>query len=449
MFADPNLNDAGQVVFKGNFDGPLSGNEGIYLWNPTDETVERVVDDSFDFSPPGQSGATSWTSFGPPVLNEAGNVLFHGNFSFGDNSQGLYVLTDTTDTVIFDDNPLQPVPGQPAANGFTTFPFSVGVLPLLSNNDFGATVARFLDAGFVEREGVYLGDSLTGIVRVADVTLAPPGHPLSTFESFDWFMSMNNSGDVALHAEFTGGGHGMYRFERTSGTLLRVADTRTTPPGQSGLAKFSMIDGSPSMNDTAVVAFRGSYSSGTGNQGIYHGDGVGPLQLVVDNSGAFNVPGQPGASFSAFGAPAVNASGDVFFTATHSNGFGVYRASGSTLTRILDADDPVPHQDGATFFALGNMSVTAQGHVAFTARYSGGIGDEGLYLHDGAGLLRVIDESDTTLGLTITNLHLLTTTGASGGTDGKPNALNASDAIAFRVSLAGGDEAVLLATVGP
>ena len=448
-FTDPDLNDAGQVVFKGNFDGPLSGNEGIYLWDPSGETVERVVDDSFDSSPPGQSGATSWTSFGPPVLNEAGNVLFHGNFSFGDNSQGLYVFTPTIDTVIFDDNPLQPVPGQPGANGFTTFPFSAGVLPLVSDNDFGATVARYLNTGFVETEGVYLGDSLAGIVRVADVTLAPPGQPLSTFVSFDWFMSMNSSGDVALHAEYTGGGHGMYRFERTSSTLLRIADTRVTPPGQSGLSTFSLIEGSPSMNDTGVVAFRGSYSNGTGNQGLYQGDGVGPMQLVVDNSGAFPVPGQPGATFTAFGFPALNASGDVFFTATHSSGFGIYQASGGALTKILDDDDPVPHQDGATFFALGSLSVTAQGHVAFTGRYSGGGGDEGLYLHDGTALLRVIDESDTTLGLAITNLHLLTTTGNSGGADGKPNALNASDAIAFRASLAGGDEAVLLATIGP
>jgi formylglycine-generating enzyme required for sulfatase activity len=448
-FTDPDLNDADQVVFKGNFDGPASGNEGIYLYDRTGAQVERVVDDSFDFSPPGQSGATSWTSFGPPVVNESGHVLFHGNFSFGDNSQGLYVFSDTDETVIFDDGPLQPVPGQPAANGFTVFPFSAGVLPLLSNGGVGATVARFFDAVFIEREGVYSGDSLSGIVRVADETLSPPGQPAQTFETFDWFMATNGQGDLALHAEYTSGGHGMYRFVRASETLLRVADTRLVPPGQSDPAKFSLIDGFPSMNDTGSVAFRATYVNGTGNPGIYRGTGIGPPVLVLDNSGAFPVPGQPGASFQDFGFPALNATGDIVFSATHSAGFGIYRASTGSLSVILDSGDDVPHQLGATFFALGNVSVSAQGNVAFTARYSGGSGDEGLYLHDGESLRRVIDESDTSLGLTITNLHLLVTTGNSGGSDGKPNGLSSSDSIAFRASLAGGEEAVLLATTGP
>jgi len=253
---------------------------------------------------------------------------------------------------------------------------------------------------------------------------------------------------VALHAVYSNGGHGMYRFVHASETLLRVADTRLVPPGQTGLSRFSLIDGFPSMNDTGTVAFRASYTKGNGNHGIYTGTGIGPPELVVDNSGAFPVPGQPGAAFLDFGFPALNAAGDTVFIATHTAGFGIYRVSAGTLTAILDSGDDVPQQPGATFFALGNLSVSARGSVAFTARYSGGSGDEGLYLHDGVNLRRVIDESDTSLGLTITNLHMLATTGNSGGADGKPNALNSSDSIAFRAELTGGEEAVLLATTG-
>ena len=353
-FTDPDLNDADQVVFKGNFDGPASGNEGLYRWDPTGEQLLRVVDDSFDSSPPGQSGATSWTSFGPPVLNEAGHVLFHGNFSFGDNSQGLYVFTDTDETVIFDDNPTQPVPGQPTAQGFTTFPFSAGRAAAALGRATSVRPRRASSTrASVEREGVYSGDSLSGIVQVADETLAPPGQPASTFETFDWFMATNGPGDVALHAEYTNGGHGIYRFVQTSRTLLRVADTRMIPPGQSDPSKFSLIDGFPSMNDTGTVAFRASYTNGTGNQGIYRGTGVGPPELVVDNSGAFAVPGQPGVSFLDFGLPALNATGDIVFSVTHTTGFGIYRSSSGTLTTILDSGDAVPHQPGATFFALG------------------------------------------------------------------------------------------------
>ena len=185
---------------------------------------------------------------------------------------------------------------------------------------------------------------------------------------------------------------------------------------------------SPSSNGSGDVAFQ---ANGILGEEFFPG-------IFVDSGGTDTLvalrgdtaPGTGGGTYFSFVFPRINASGDVVFSATFTGGSGVFLAAGGALTAILDLADSVPGQPGATFFAVGSVSVTASGHVAFTARYSGGVGDEGLYLHDGTDLVRVIDESDASLGLTMTNLHMLTTTGSSGGADGKPNALNSSDSIA-------------------
>ncbi len=451
FFSDPTVNATGRVAFKGTFDGPLSGNEGIYVFEPSTQQFVRLVDDSFSFNPPGQSGATSWTSFGAPVINDDGRVAFHGNFSFGDNSQGLYIHSNNSVGLVFDDNPLQAVPGQPSAVGFTTFPMGAGVLPVLSANHVGATEASWFDAGFVQRSGLYTGTVAGGIVRVADVTQVPPGQGAAArFSSFDLFMTISNGGDVVFHAPYTGGqgGHGIYRYRRETSSLLRVADASQQPPGQAGSASFTVLDSFPAVNASGTVAFGASYSGGLGTRGLYLGNGVGPLVRVVDDSGVFSVPDNPGKFFNGFGFPVLGASGQVLFSAQFgaaSDG-GLFHWMDGTLSKVFDFGDEVPDQPGASFFALGSVALNLSGQAVFAARYSGGIGDEGIYFWDGSTLHKVLDESDMPGGVTLTNLHMMLGVGGSGGRDGKPNTLSDAGHVAFRASLGGGHEAVFLAS---
>ncbi len=447
--ANPSISAAGEVAFKGNFDGSASGNEGIYKFDGGG--LHRIVDDSFDFTPPGQSGATSWTSFGPAVISNSGDVLFHGNFSFGDNSQGLYIDRGAEVELIFDDNPLQPVPGQPTAIGFTTFPFRAGVLPLLNDAMQGVTIADFRDATYVDREGIYLGDPDNGIVRVADQTMTPPGQPPGAqFSTLDIFMALNNFGDAAFQAAYTGGigNNGIYRFNGDTGELLCVADGDTVPPDQPDNARFSSLENFHDLNDTGQAVFRATYTAGLGSKGIFRGDGSGPLETVVDNSGAYPVPDHPGRNYFEFGNPVMNAAGDVVFVGEFgpfAHEIGLYIKSGETIAKVVDFADPVPGQPGAYFFALGSYVVNAQGHVTFAARYGGGIGNEGIYFFDGQQLVRVIDEADALLGKQIDNFHMMLGIGGSGGQDGKPKTMNDLDQIAFRVTFDDGDEGIFLA----
>ena len=454
-FSDPSLNNAGLVTFKGNFDGPASGNEGIYVYSVDAAALIRAVDDSFDFSPPGQSGASSWSSFGPPVINNTGEVFFRGNFSFGDNSQGLYLFDGTQVRLIFDDNPQQPVPGHPGAAGFTVFPFSAGLLPLAADDGHAVTVADFLASGGIEHTGVYHGNVADGIVAVADTTITPKGQPVGAlFDQYDWFMCMNRVGDAAFQASYTGGigTQGVYRYSLNDDDYFRIADGAVAPPGHSAAARFTQIGNFLSMNDAGAVAFRGSYAGGAGNQGIFVGDGDQVSDLVVDNSAAFPVPGRPNRNFVAFGFPLINAAGDVFFTAQFGFGsadLGLFVESGGELSRIFDFGQEVPGQPGASFFGMGSVIVNDRGHATFTARYSGGSGDEGIYFWNGDTLSRIIDESDTSLGVTLTNLHMMLGIGGSGGQDGKPRTMNDEDQIAFRATLAGGLEAIFVAAPPP
>lgn len=63
------------------------------------------------------------------------------------------------------------------------------------------------------------------------------------------------------------------------------------------------------------------------------------------------------------------------------------------LEQIVQTGDPVPGQSGATFTAFSNPLIDADGRVAFFAAYEGGDGDAGLYVFDDGQLTRVFDTS--------------------------------------------------------
>jgi hypothetical protein len=195
-FSDPTVNASGQLAFKGNFDGPLSGNEGVYRVDPGSSELVRLVDDSFDFNPPGQSGATHWA----------------------------------------------------------------------------ATEAGWFDAGFVQQTGVYLGTVGGGLLRAADETMVPPGQaPSARFTGFDIFMALNAGGDLAFKATYSGGtgGHGVYLWD--GATVVRVLDESDISLGVD-LSNFHMMlgiggsggqDGKPAtLGDGGHVVFRASLAGG-------------------------------------------------------------------------------------------------------------------------------------------------------------------------------------------
>lgn len=452
VFTDPSINNAGQVAFDATFtESTASAIEGVYKFLGTG--LVRLADNGeFGLPPPPGEVTGNFSGFSRAVINNAGEILFHGGTEFSDSEHGVYVYTNPlTGGLIFNDSMSQPVPGQPGES-FLVFPFLNFDRVLLSDTGHSATIAQWRDAGFVPHAGLYYGDVAGGIVRIADDSVAPPGQPGSLFtgppsgnpptpsSAFDAFMCMNNQGDVAFNAAYDlGTGSGMYRYVGVGATLLRVADSSMQPPGQSPGATFSTVFNFPSMNNLGTVAFKSRYVGGSGNEGLYLGNGVSALQLVVDNSGAFAVPGQPTAGYLAFEPPVINDAGLVVFGAAltgSSAGGGLYKVTGGLIEKIVDFSDPVPGQPGANFNALDHFVLNASGHVLFRGRYTGD--NFGLYFYDGSTVSRVIDTSQTLdlLGTAYTRFSILFGFGGTGGEDGKPRPMNDINQIVFRTHMA-------------
>jgi len=451
VFTDPSINNAGQVAFDGTFTVSTGGaTEGVYKF--VGSSLVRLTDTGFDVGLPPGEVTGNFTGFSSVVINNSGDVLFHGGTAFSDSEHGVYVFSSPLNGgLIFNDSASQPVPGQPGES-FLVSPFLNTERMLFSDSGHSPTMAQWRDAAFVSHPGIYYGSVAAGIVRIADDSVAPPGQPGSLFtgplagnpptpsNAFDSFMGMNNLGDVAFNADFDlGTGSGMYRYVGSTATLLRVADSSMQPPGQPAGSTFSTIFNFPSMNDAGIVAFKARYTLGLGNEGLYLADGVGLLETIVDTSGAFPVPGQPAASYLAFEPPVINASGVVVFGAALTGGTaggGLYIKTAGVIEKIVDFSDPVPDQPASNFNALDHFVINSAGHVLFRGRYTGN--NFGLYFYDGSTVSRVIDSSQTLalLGTAYSRFSILFGFGGSGGEDGKARTMNDSDQIVFRAHMA-------------
>jgi formylglycine-generating enzyme required for sulfatase activity len=447
---DVSLNSLGEVAFKGDYSGVSSGNQGIYIFRAG--ALERVLDDGFDFMPPGQSGASSYTGFGPPVINDLGHIGFAANISFADGNEGLYVWRNGTVDRVFDNNPLDSVPTQPAGSSWSAFPFTAGISAVLSGQDYIATIARFRDPAFNEFQSIVLGTPMSGAIMAANSrNSVPPGQGSGArYAKFDSFMVTAEGDDVVFVGSYTGGAGsaGVYRYSVNSGSLIRVADGSQGPADQPG-AIFTGFDIFPSANENGYVVFGATAAGGSAARGLYRSDGASTLETIVDTSGSFVVPGHPTKNFSLFGPPVTNSAGDVVFVAEFGFGpddVGVFVRSASKTIKIMDLADPVPGQPDASFSLLGSPIINASGEITLTARYTGGTGTEGIYFWDGDSLERVVDESQNLFGRMPTNLSMMLGIGGSGGQDGKGRSLNDAGQIAFRATFSDGSHGVYLAS---
>lgn len=453
IFTDPCINESGQVAFDATFTTSTGGaDEGVFRLDGGG--LIRLTDNGFDRPRPPGEVSGNFQSFSTTVINDAGAVLFHGGTEFADSEHGAYVFSGVdVGGLIVNDSATQSVPGQPG-EAFLVFPFLNAERMLLSNSGHSAVIAQWRDISGTPHAGLYHGDVASGIVRIADDTVAPPGQPGTLFggplggnpptptNPFDPFMCMNRIGDVAFAGTFSfGAGSGVYRFVSDTQTLMRVADTSMQPPNQPLGAVFSDIFNFPGMNDAGAVVFKALYSQGNGNEGLYVASPSGVLETIVDQSGAFPVPGQPGASFAAFEPPIINGNGEIVFGAALTGGTasgGLYRKSNGQILKIVDFSDPVPNQAGSTFNALDHFVLNSSGQVIFRGRFTGN--RFGIYLHDGSSLSRIIDTTQTSelLGTPYSRLSVLFGFGGAGGEDGKPRPMNDSGEVAIRAYIADG-----------
>jgi hypothetical protein len=236
-------------------------------------------------------------------------------------------------------------------------------------------------AAFIGDGGLFLktGDTLTLLAAPGDT--APGG---GTFLQIST-PSINSAGQVVFAGFATTSG-GLFLVSQGTITLL-VADGAVSTTGDV------VFPTQPVINDSGVVAFVNNGIPGFPlfGQGIFQFAGGAVTKIAAIGDAA---PGQ--GTFTGFDPPAMNSSGQVVFHAslqeTLPNPFvptnGLFLASGSSVSKIIDSGDTFP--DGSTFFDVnGSPSINDGGQVAFAGSVDGSVADEGVYLFS-SGTLTVV-----------------------------------------------------------
>ncbi len=434
MFS-PVMNDSGVVAF---WAAPLTGTSGGNIddggiFRGSGGPLTQIAREGQVV--PGGNGTISGFQF--PAINDSGSVAFNaqltGTSGGSNDDDGIYVGTGLSLTQIARG-------GQAAPDGNGMFSFFHN--PLLSNSN-QATFSGFLtgtSGGASDDAGIFRGNggALVQIIRKGQALPIGPG----TFGSFQSFRE-NNSGAIALVASLNGtsGGNtdnsGLFRV--TNGSITQIARRGQAAPDGNGLFSTFLF---PGFNDSGVLAFRASLSGTSGglldDNGIYRTSGGAITQIVregqaaPDGNGTFSLLFEP--VFNNFGAVSFRA-GLSGTSGGSSDDGGIYRSNGTTLTQIAREGQATPGGNG-TFAAFGSPALNDFGVNAFRATLSGTSGgsndDLGLFISDGIESFNVARKGSLVNGSAITDMEFNFFQGG----------LNNSGQVAYRVTLANGDQVI-------
>jgi hypothetical protein len=196
-------------------------------------------------------------------------------------------------------------------------------------------------------------------------------------------------------------------WSTTPGSLQLIARSGTQPPGTSGDAAFLNMN-QISMNETGEVVFsatlRGTGISLFNDDGIWW-QGSGPLALVVRQTGLAAVA-PDGLTYTNIGKPAFNDAGVVaFFSGVEGPGFdevvniALWRGHPDSRTLVLRTGMPAPGtESGVEFedFSFGAPGMNASGQLAFLASVAGpgviDVDSQGVW-SQGSGTLSLVARS--------------------------------------------------------
>jgi hypothetical protein len=232
-------------------------------------------------------------------------------------------------------------------------------------------------------QGIYTGSvGTTEAVKVVDSSDTAPGHGAFT----DFFIYPSVSATKIAFVGNYSGGVGLYTGSVGMTGAAKIVDTGDTAPGHGAFTNL----GSPSISGSNV-AFRGTYSSGTG---IYTGSvsATGAAKVVELGDAA---PGH-GPFTNNLVTPAVSGS-NLTFLGLYGGGFrGIYTGSAGAMgaAKVVDADDNAPGHGAFSNFFGASISGSK---LAFQGAYVGG---QGIYTGSvgATGAAKVVDTGDTAPG---------------------------------------------------
>jgi hypothetical protein len=306
----------------------------------------------------GNYGTFSFTNV---RLNAQHEVAFDASLTGPPPTVGVFVGDGTrTSTIALGVNP------DPAAPSFG-FPFN----PFIAPNGDVVFQANFSD--------IFTSNGKTIVPLVRDGDSAPGGGTVTPTSSF----VVNDHGEVAYPAFISGAtaSQGIFRTDGTH-TFTIARDDSTVPTGGTFINLFD-----PVINDRGQVAFFSEMTGGSGDFGIFRGEGGDLTPVFVANQIA---PG--GATFQDFGDPLINTHGQIATLASLTNSTspsGVFVGNGADALAIALDGQMAPkggsYRDrsgrGDTF--VGGIRLNDRGEVAFASRLSGGTALSGLFRGNG------------------------------------------------------------------
>ena len=357
----PSLNGAGDVAFVGNL-SPFPpnccfGESGVFLYSSGN--LSKIVRPG-DASPEGGIFSSGLT----PSLNDLGQVAFAGRLN--DSVGGIYLFSQTGIARIAGQG--DPVMRDPK--------FFDALLPVINNAGQIVFGARMFPGG-----GGLFDAMLTDIARSGDVT--PDG---SEFAFVAPPAALNDNGQVAFWGQRSAGKTGL--FLSSVGTLRTIVSSGDAAPGGGSFRDF--FNAFLAINSAGDVVADGTVSP-PGRSGLFRFSNteVSPIVQIGD-------PAPGGGTFTEIGSGSMNEAGDVAFVAFVSppGRSGIFLSSANTLQAIAQTGDA-----GGTFQFLQDNefdytpSVNSSGQVAFTASLMTPF-DEGVFLYSG-GQFSTIAEPGT------------------------------------------------------
>ncbi len=387
----------------------------------------RVVAVTGDVAP-GTGGAT-YASFNAPALNDVGETAFRALLTGGG-------VTTANNVGIFTSRGLAAREGDVAPGTDSAVFISPGA-PALNNTGETAFTGLLSGAGVTgaNNGGIFT----TGVGLVAREGDVAPGTGGATYSRFD-NPALNDAGETAFRGFLSGVGVTMANDSgifASSGLVAREGDESPDTAG----ATYSGF-GFPVRNEVGETAFRGFLSgagvTGNNNEGIFTSSGLVAREGDV-------APGTGGATYSSFvDGLSLNDAGKAAFQAfligasvTGANNVGIFTDSGV----VAREGNVAPGTGGATFSAFGSPALNNAGETAFSANLTGagvtGANNSALFLSDRLGEVSLLAREGDVLDLGAGDQRTLNTISFFNG-------LNAAGDVAFLATFTDFSSAILV-----
>jgi hypothetical protein len=272
------------------------------------------------------------------------------------------------------------------------------------------TVTLTITVGFVTCTLAVMASSQNARAPVQTVVLSGQSAPGSNGASFVGFNrpSINNRGAVVFRAELT---HQDVPYGAIPGKLIPVgifiggANTNVARVVGYGDAVPNESEtftdfGDPVINDSGQIAFMAGVGAGFENHGVFLKQ---PVQLITITRTGRAAPGTDG-TFTHLGllGVSINNAGSIAFEARYSgsiSGDGIFVYSNGDLKPLVLQGQPVPGTQSDSFESFQSLATNQRGQIAFVASVNSGLGSKtGVFVAEGGKITPLAREGQVVSG---------------------------------------------------